>query len=204
MANDETTKKHGQAASGGRLPLLAPVDMSEPQKALYAKLGSAVRWAERSGFEAQTEKGELLGPFNAFLRSPEIALPQLDYQRAEAKSTSLSPAQREVVILTVGTVWKAAYEVYAHRAGARAVKISDADIERLCAGEPPEELGPEAALLQRFVLAFTRDHRVSEPLYREAEAAYGEKGMVDILHLAGIYMLVSAMLNVFEVPLPPA
>jgi 4-carboxymuconolactone decarboxylase len=197
MANDDTKQNRG-----GRLPLLAPADMNDAQKAVYAKLGSAVRWAERSGFAAQTENGELLGPFNAFLRSPDIAVPQLEYQRAEAKSTSLSPALREVVILTVGSVWKAAYELYAHRAVARTVKIADADIERLCAGEAPTEMGTEAALLQRFVHAFAKEHRVADALYGEAVAAFGEKGIVDILHLAGIYMLVSAMLNVFEVPAP--
>ena len=34
-------------------------------------------------------------------------------------------------------------------------------------------------------------------------AAFGEKGVVDLVGVCGYYMLVSMTLNVFEVPLPP-
>ena len=187
---------------GGRLPLLKTSELNEAQKALRETMSGMLAWAAKSGFKAETEDGELLGPFNASLYSPEIATGQFAYQLAEAKSTSLSRPIREVVILTVGAVWGAAYEEYAHRVVGQKVGISAADLDLLAAGKPPTELGAEAVVAQRFTYALTKEHRVSDALYAEALSAFGAKGVVDMIHLASLYMMVSSMLNVFEVPVP--
>ena len=44
------------------------------------------------------------------------------------------------------------------------------------------------------------EHRVEAGLYREAVGAFGEVGVIDMLHLAGLYMTVSSLLNAFAVP----
>ena len=59
---------------GGRLPLLERDELASDQKKLYDKLqDSMVKWADKSGFQAQTPDKKLIGPFNAMLRSPLVS-----------------------------------------------------------------------------------------------------------------------------------
>jgi 4-carboxymuconolactone decarboxylase len=64
----------------------------------------------------------------------------LDFQETEQKDTSLSQRVRQVVILAVGAVWKANYELYAHAAAARKAGISEDAVRTLAAGGLPDDL----------------------------------------------------------------
>ena len=66
----------------------------------------------------------------------------------------------------------------------------------------PEELSSEDEIAQRFTLALTVEHTISDDLYAEALKQFGEKGLVDLVVLAGCYDLVCGILNVFAVPAP--
>ena len=189
-----------QALASGRLPLLKQTELTETQSGLRLQLKGMLEWADRSGFRAQTDTGELLGPFNSLLYSPEVAQGLLSFIQAETRSTALAPQLREVVILTVGSVWNAAYELYAHRAVAQSLGITPRDVELLSSGKAPVDLGPDGDLTQRFVLSLVQERRVSAALYEEANACFDTKALFDMISLAGIYMTVSALLNAFDVP----
>ena len=189
-----------QALASGRLPLLKQTELTETQSGLRLQLRGMLEWADRSGFRAQTDTGELLGPFNSLLYSPEVAQGLLSFIQAETRSTALPPQLREVVILTVGSVWNAAYELYAHRVVAQSLGITPRDVELLSSGKAPVDLGPDADLTQHFVLSLVQERRVSAALYEEANARFDTKALFDMISLAGIYMTVSALLNAFDVP----
>jgi 4-carboxymuconolactone decarboxylase len=189
-----------QVPASGRLSLLRQTDLNGTQTDLRQKLKGMLEWADRSGFRAQTDEGELLGPFNSLLYSPDVAQGLLSFIQAETRSTSLAPQLREVVILTVGSVWNAAYELYAHRAVARSLGITERDVELLSSGKAPVDLGPDGDLTQRFVLSLTRERHVSDALYKEITERFDTKAVFDMISLAGLYMTVSALLNAFEVP----
>jgi 4-carboxymuconolactone decarboxylase len=146
--------------------------------------------------------GKLIGPFNPVLWSPNISASFLGLQRNEEAHTSLSERLRQVVILSVGSVWNAPYELYAHQAVARKAGLSEKTIESLTAGEACEELSKEEQLGQQFTLQLTANHRVDDELFAAALSAFGEKGLVDMITLAGCYMLVCSLLNAFEIPAP--
>jgi 4-carboxymuconolactone decarboxylase len=184
----------------GRLPLLKQSELTTTQASLRQHLTGMLEWADRSGFRAQTDAGELLGPFNSLLYSPEVAEGLLSFIQAETRGTGLPPQLREVVILTVGSVWNAAYELYAHRAVAQSLGITSRDVELLSSGKAPVDLGPDGELVQRFVLSLTQERHVSNALYEELTARFDTKVVFDTISLVGIYMTVSALLNAFEVP----
>jgi len=189
-----------QALASGRLPLLKQTELTETQSGLRLQLKGMLEWADRSGFRAQTDTGELLGPFNSLPYSPEVAQGLLSFIQAETRSTALPPQLREVVILTVGSVWNAVYELYAHRAVAQSLGITPRDVELLSSGKAPVDMGPDGELVQRFVLSLVQERRVSAALYEEANACFDTKALFDMISLAGIYMTVSALLNAFDVP----
>ena len=191
------------AQLGGRLPLLDPAALTRKQKAVYDRLvETMVRWADESGFQSQADGGRLIGPFNPILLSAGIAPAFLDLQRAEQAGTSLSERVRQVVILSVGGVWRSQYELYAHAAVARKAGLPDGAIRALVSGEAPDGLSEAEALAASFTRQLSARHRVDEALYRSAEAAFGARGLADIVILAGIYHTVCGLLNAFDVPAP--
>jgi 4-carboxymuconolactone decarboxylase len=46
------------------------------------------------------------------------------------------------------------------------------------------------------------DRKVSDPLYQACARHFGEKGVVDLIMLAGCYLMICSLLNVFEIPAP--
>ena len=192
-----------EAEKNRRLPLLERAALNTDQHEMYERIAAEMLpWARESGFQAEGEGGRLLGPFNAYLYSPELGAAQLKYLSTERDATALDARVHEVVILTVGAVFEAKYELYAHRAVAAKAGLAPEDIESLATGREPRTLRSEELTAFRFVRAVALEHRVPSELFAEAERAFGRKGLVDMLHLAGLYMGISAMLNAFDVPVP--
>ncbi len=188
---------------GGRLPLLDPRELEGDQKELYSFLDSTfISWADASGFSGKTADGRLIGPFNPNLHSPGITPSWVQLVQAESKTTSLTKRMREVVILSVGAVWQAPYELYAHSAVARKVGVPESAIQALVAGKGSNDLLLEEQVAHRFARQLAKDFRVESNLYREAESVLGRAGLVEMVYLIGIYLLTSAMLNAFEIPAP--
>jgi len=191
------------ASLGGRLPLLDPKALKGDQKELYDQLsGTLVSWANLSGFKGATEAGELIGPFNPFLYSVGITPGFLKWMQADSQHTSLNKRVHEVVILSVGAVWKSPYELYAHAAVARKVGVPERAIEALVAGNSSEELTREEQIAHRFARQLAAERKVDADLYREAEQAFGRAALVDMVYLIGLYLLTCALLNAFEIPAP--
>lgn len=189
-----------------RLPLLEAAALNPDQHELYERIAAGLLpWAKRSGFLAEAADGGLLGPFNAMLYSPELGAAHLNYLNTERDATALDARVREVVILTVGAVFESRYELYAHRAVAARIGLAPQAIETLASGgeiDAETALEPKEIAAHRFVREIAKDHRVSAETYAEAQKIFGHKGLVDMLHLAGLYMTVASLLNAFEVPVP--
>jgi 4-carboxymuconolactone decarboxylase len=190
---------------GGRLALLSPDKLDSDQEKLYDQLqATMVPWAEKSGFRADTYDDRLIGPFNAMLRSPAISQAVLGVTATEGKETSLGKQVREVVILTVGAAWHAAYELYAHVAVGQSVGHDAATVQALAAGQKPASLNQEESVAYDFTHRLTTTHQIDAELYEQAIVTFGEKGVVDMIYLAGQYMTISGLLNTFAVPAPAA
>ena len=190
-------------ALGGRLLLLMPAELSPEQTRLYGRIqADMVPWADKAGFQSRLDDGRLIGPFNPILFSPAIGDAFLSLQAAEEHHTSLDERTRQVVILTVGAVWRCDYERYAHAAVARKTGLSSAEIADLSRGELPNDLSPEEALAQRLARQLAESREIEPDLYAEAEQTFDPKTLVDLVALAGIYGLVCGLLNGFAIPAP--
>ena len=188
---------------GGRLPLLGKSELSGAQSTLYEAMDKdLIPWAKKSGFKASTGNGRLLGPFNPLLYSPMIGQGFLEYLSAERKHTSLSAEVREVIILSVGAVWRSAYELYAHAVVADKAGLERETIDALAAGRTPETLSDDQRVAHEFARSLAAEHKVAPELYTRAEETFGRAGIVDVIHLVSLYMGTSALLNAFDVPVP--
>ena len=199
------TTGHTEAsdALGGRLPLVDPAELTDDQKGLFDLLSNTlVAWAQSVDVQAATDDGRLIGPFNPALYSPAISAKFIELQMFEPLHTSLPEPVRQVVILAVGAVWRADYELYAHSAAARKAGISEEAVKALNNGEIPDDLSAEEKIAGRVARQLSRDHRVDNALYHEAEKAFGRKGLVDMAALIGAYHCVCTTLNMFNIAAP--
>lgn len=188
---------------GGRLPRNETLDLDDEQRAAVDRIRSGTaRWAEESGFAATDDEGGLIGPFNAFVLRPRPGTAFNRWVATDQQESSLAGTVREVVILTVGAAWGAAYELYAHTAVARSVGLDENAVQALLDGTAAQVLTGDELVVHRFVDELVRTHRVADDTYAAAEAALGRDGVLDTVHLTGMYLSVSALLNAFEIPAP--
>ena len=114
--------------------------------------------------------------------------------------SSVDPILREIAILRVGIMSGATYEVTAHKRLAKTFGMSDAQIERLEAGDATSEVFNE---VQRNVIAFTDDVvknvRASDATFKPLAAVLDEKSMVELLITIGYYMSVVRFLETLDV-----
>ena len=81
--------------------------------------------------------------------------------------------------------------------------LSDGAIEAVLHGRDADELTAEQRAAHHFTRELVQRKSVSSDNYRNAEAVLGRRGVVDLVHLIGLYLATSALLNAFDIPAPP-
>jgi 4-carboxymuconolactone decarboxylase len=189
----------------GRLPSLTPADLDDAQRELYdALVVNEVALFDKAGVAVIAPEGSLLGPFNPLLLNPVLGRAQIGVFRADRSSTSLSPRVHEIVILTVGAAWASDYELYAHRIVGKLAGLTDDVIQALVSGRPPQLQNAQEATAYEFTRQLTYGHRVEAETYAQATKAFGDRGVVDIVLLIGLYLTTCAIINAFDIRAPDA
>ena len=186
-----------------RIPYLLPDQLTPEQRALYDAIAGGKRSRGSKKLQLATPEGGLVGPFNAWLTSPEVGDRIQQLGAALRFSSSLSDPLLELAILVTARHWRARFEWWAHAPMARRSGVDERVIEAIRTGREPELEDPAQRTVYRFSRELLERHEVSEGLYEEAREHLGERGLVDLVSLLGYYGLVSMTLNTFEVPLPP-
>ncbi len=184
-----------------RLPLLPLNSMTPEQKALYDDMKKGIE-THFKGFTAINEKGQLIGPWNPWLRFAKFGGPVWDFTKAMSTSPKLPRPIREIAILVTGTKFHAAYELYAHIIVAEMRGLSDAKITTIISGHRPSDLSDEEAIAYDLASSLVTGSTLPALTYKRAVGAFGEDGTAEFIYLIGLYCAVSVILNGFDVPLP--
>lgn len=142
------------------------------------------------------------GPYNALLRSPDMArrcFELLDYLRFK---TSVNKRLNELAILIQARLSNAQYEWWAHEPIARRAGLSDAVMDELRACRRPSQMQDDERLVFDFCIQLSLNHRVPDALWQEMVARMGEQVAVDLTVLSGTYVMVSMLLNATQVGIP--
>ena len=142
------------------------------------------------------------GPYNALLRSPDMArrcFELLDYLRFK---TSVNKRLNELAILIQARLSNAQYEWWAHEPIARRAGLSDAVMADLRACRRPTQMQDDERLVFDFCLQLSLNHRVPDALWQEVVERMGEQVAVDLTVLSGTYVMVSMLLNATQVGIP--
>jgi hypothetical protein len=188
------------------LPLIAPADLTDEQKPLYADMKKGIG-SDFNAFitiapEGTTEAGALMGPWNPWLHEPRIGGAIWDLTKAMTMEATLPDTVRQIAILVTGAHFDAAYEIYAHIAVAEKDEIDDTTLATLVSGSRPDGLSKEDGVGYDVAYALVNGGVLPEPVYRLAVSTFGQHGANELIYLVGLYSLVSMTLNGFNVSLP--
>ncbi len=115
-----------------------------------------------------------------------------------AKS-ALAPRDRELLILRTGWNCRAPYEWGQHVAIARAIGITDAEIERIAAGPDAPGWSPFEASLLRAADELHADQCLGDATFHALSECYTEPQLLDLVFTVGQYHVVSMALNSLRV-----
>ena len=177
------------ARSQDRFPAIPPDQMTPAQH----RVADAIVAGPRKS---------LNGPFNAWLRSPELADRLQKVGEYLRFNTSLPPRLNEFAILITARHWTSQYEWFAHYPLAIKAGLDPKVAADLAAGRRPAGMKEDEALIYEFSTQLHRDKKVSDAIYQAAVGKFGEQGTMDLIAVNGYSDLVSMTLNVAEVGLP--
>jgi 4-carboxymuconolactone decarboxylase len=142
------------------------------------------------------------GPFNMYLRSPEMAelvRPYSDYLRFKAPEPR---KYKEIAIMLTSRYWGGQYVWYSHRQQALDAGLSPAFVSALAAGERPANMAADEATMYDFCNQLLSTRQVSDANFKAAAALVGERGIIEIVSLMGQYTGLTMLFVVDRYPVP--
>lgn len=187
-------------AAPQRFKQIPPENFTPEQRAL----AEAIRSGPRGGIKnsAAATPGPLGGPFNVWLRSPDIGNIIQSLGAAIRFRSSLPAKLNELAIIVTARQWTAQYEWLAHKKLALEAGLDPAIAEDIAQGRRPAKMSEDEAIVHDFSRELHETHGVSDAMYKRAFDRFGESGVMDLIAVNGYYVLVSMTLNVDRTPLP--
>jgi 4-carboxymuconolactone decarboxylase len=172
-----------------RMPPIAPDKMTDAQKKAAADIVAGPR-------------GHLVGPFIPLLRSPDF-MGRLqrtgEYLRF---NSALNARQMELAVLITARHWSQNFEWHHHRTLAEKAGLKPAICDALAEGRRPSDMAQDETTIYDFLDELIRTRTVSDATWQRSVAAFGERGVIDMIGLHGYYSLLAMILNATHAPLP--
>ena len=134
------------------------------------------------------------GPYAILLRSPvllELYLGMTDYLRFE---TSLPKHLNEFAILIEARLWDAQYEWWAHHPIALRAGLRPELAEDIRNGRRPVGMKADEEVVYDVVTELLRDRNITDTTFARAVKILGEQPTIDLVAVAGFYLMVSSVL----------
>jgi 4-carboxymuconolactone decarboxylase len=188
--------------SAPRLEPLGPASLDENQRRLYDAVLESPRGQGPARRIVLRDDETLAGPFDAWLRTPELGIHLERVGMALRTDTVLPDAARETAVLVVAQAWGADFEWWVHGLVARRHGVSEAAIDAIGNGQRPEFDDDALAAAHDVAVELVHRREVPSETLERARNALGERGLVEVVTLVGFYQLVSGVLKTFEPPPP--
>jgi 4-carboxymuconolactone decarboxylase len=196
MSNRDDTATRGPQ----RFKPIQPEHLTPEQRTLAEAIRSGPRGAVKNS--AAATPGALGGPFNVWLRSPEIGNIIQNLGAAIRFRSSLPAKLNELAIIITARQWSAQYEWIAHKRLALEAGLDPAIAEDIAQGRRPAKMSEDEAIVHDFSRELHETHGVTDTTYQRALDRFGERGVMDLIAVNGYYVLVSMTLNVNRTELP--
>jgi alkylhydroperoxidase family enzyme len=147
----------------------------------------------------KAERGRLLNLYRMLLHSPPVASGWLALFTAIRQQMQLPGRIRELVILRIAVLNGADYEFRAHVPFALREGFTQAQLDALEAGHPPEGLTDADEAVLAYAEAITRTVRVPDSVFAAVRKHLGDRELVELTAAIGGYNLVSRVLEALKI-----
>ena len=172
-----------------RMGRIAPESMTEAQRQAAAELASGPR-------------GEVRGPFNVLLRSPELMTPLQKVGEYLRFRCQLDRRIAELATLIAARHWTQVYEWNAHHPLALKAGLKADIAQAIAEGRRPTGMAQDEEVVYDMLTEALQNKSVSDATYERAVKQFGEQNLVDLVAIAGYYALLGMLMNVARTPLP--
>jgi 4-carboxymuconolactone decarboxylase len=158
--------------------------------------------AQRQVYESiKSTRGNLDGPFLAWLHSPELATHAEKLGAFCRYGSSLSLQESELLILCVAAHHQCVGEQQIHEPVARKAGLPSEVIDAVRSGNAPTLDDERLASLYQLATQLLATNRIEQPLFDRARRVFGDKTLVEAVGILGYYAFVAMTLNAFEMRL---
>jgi 4-carboxymuconolactone decarboxylase len=171
-----------------RLPEIDEEKLSPEQREVYGRIKSV--------------RGQVRGPFAAWLRNPELAEYTLKLQDLFASRVQLDRRLVQLMILVSARVSSAQFAWYVHEPHAREHGISPEIIEAIRERRAPTFAREDERFVYDITVELNTTRTLSDVTFRCGMKLLGEQRLVELVSAIGFYAMVAMTLNAFEVPVP--
>jgi 4-carboxymuconolactone decarboxylase len=172
-----------------RMSKLSPESMTEAQRKAAAELASGPR-------------GEVRGPFNVLLRSPELMTPLQKVGEYLRFRCQLDRRIAEMATLIAARHWTQVYEWNAHHPLALKAGLKPEIAQAIAEGRRPTGMVVDEEIVYDVLIEALQNKSVSDVTYERGIKQFGEQNLVDLLAIAGYYAMLALLLNVARTQLP--
>ncbi|HZW21018.1 carboxymuconolactone decarboxylase family protein [Noviherbaspirillum sp.] len=170
-----------------RMPPLAMDAMDDAQKAAAQELINGPR-------------GAVFGPFIPLMRSPELMNRLQKVGEYIRFHSALETRINEWVMLIVSRQWTQQFEWCMHYPLALKAGVKQEVLDALAEGRRPRGMAEDEEIAYDLCDELARTQGVSDETYRRAVERFGERGVIDMVGLAGYFTTVSMIMNVARTP----
>ena len=139
-------------------------------------------------------------PWMTMLRVPEIVAPALQLRtHLNSPQVALPAKLVEFASLIAAAEWTNNWEWGGHSQAAVREGIKPEIVAALAEGRRPSGMAEDEEIVYDFVTELFKHQSVSDYTYNRALAKFGEAGIVETAHIAGLSTMMSMMMNAVRV-----
>ena len=156
---------------------------------------------QRQLLAPMAQSGRVPNLFKTLVRHPKLLKRWLPFANHILFKSSLAAREREMLILRVAWVTRAAYEWGHHREIGQRAGLSDAEIVRIAAGPDAPGWSKHDAALLRAVDELQRSSRMTSATWTALAERYDTAQLMDVVFTIGNYTALAMALNTLGVAL---
>jgi alkylhydroperoxidase family enzyme len=158
----------------------------------------ASEWTEahREALGARARGDDTLDVFQTCLRNLELCRNWMAFTNyILSDRSSITPRDRELLILRTGYLCRSDYEWAQHAALGLRIGLTNEELTRITRGPDAAGWTPADATLLRAADELHRDHHISDATWARLRERFDDRQMMDIIFTVGQYTIVSMYLN---------
>jgi 4-carboxymuconolactone decarboxylase len=175
-----------------RLILKRPEELTPQQREQFDRL---TKWRK------PRPEGDFGGPFDPWIRSPEVAKRAVSWGNFIWERTTLDRRLVELAIIITARFWQSNVEWVSHTKLALENGVPQEVIDSVFAERRPEKAREDELIIYDVCRSLHETHQLPLGLYQRAVNSFGERGLVEIIATIGYYTFVAMTLNAFDIGL---